>query len=115
MGWVPYRSETVDGELEEAYRLCPNCQAPRYCVSSRTCHPFPRPGTVCYGLDHYRREHMEVVHFSESVEDAHQAIYYLRRWLWIARDRANRFLELKLSEALSEAETLLGRAEREID
>jgi len=58
---------------------------------------------------------MEVVHFSESVEDAPQAIYYLRHWLRIARDRANRFLEMKLSEALSEAETLRGRAERELD
>jgi hypothetical protein len=39
----------------------------------------------------------------------------LRRWLWIARDRAKTFLETKLSEALSEAETLLRGAEQKLD
>jgi len=42
-----------------------------------------------------------------------KAIYYLRRWLRIARDRANKLLEMQLYEALGKAETQLRRAERE--
>ncbi len=44
-----------------------------------------------------------------------EAIYYLRRWLRIARQRANVFLEVQLSEALDKAETRLERAERGLD
>jgi len=111
-GWIPYRSQTLDGELEEAYRLCPNCYAPRYCMGSRTNHPCPRPGTVRYGLDYYCKEHIEIIYAGEGVDHTREAIYYLRRWLRIARDRANKFLEAQLSEALGKAETRLRHAER---
>ena len=90
-GWIPYRSETVDGELEEAYRLCLNCQAPRACVGSKTGLPSPRPATMRYRLDCYCEGHIEAVNSSRSGDDAHQAIYYLSRCLWIARDRHNMF------------------------
>src|SRR3712207_3991480 len=33
-GWVLYRSETKDGEFEEASRLCSKGHAPRYCMGS---------------------------------------------------------------------------------
>ena len=112
-GWILYRSETVDGELEEAYRLCPGCYAPRRCMGSKTDHHCPRPGTVRYGLGYYCKEHIEVIHTGEGVDHTHEAIYYLRCWLRIARDRANEFLEMQLSEALGKAETRLRHAERE--
>jgi hypothetical protein len=47
-GWVLYRSETKDGEFEEAYRLCPKGHGPRYCMGSsrgQLC-PAPRPGAA---------------------------------------------------------------------
>ena len=75
-GWIPYRSETVDGEIEEAYRLCPNCRAPRYCIGSKTYRPCPRPGTARHGLGYYCEEHIEGIRSGESVDDAHEAIYY---------------------------------------
>jgi hypothetical protein len=97
-GWIPYRSETVHDELEEAYRLCPNCYAPRRCMGSKTDHSCPRPGIVRYGLGYNCKEHIEVLY--EGLGNLHEAVYYLRRWLYIARDRANTFLETQLSEAL---------------
>ncbi len=60
-GWIPYRSETVDGEFEEAYSLCPDCHAPRYCMGSGTDRSCPRPGTVRCGLGYYCKEHVEVI------------------------------------------------------
>jgi hypothetical protein len=115
-GWIPYRSETVDGELEEAYRLCPNCYAPRHCMGFKTDHPCPRPGTVRYGLGYYCIEHIEVLYTDEGLGNLHEAIYYLRCWLCTARDRANEFLETQLSEALGKAETCLRRRiEQELD
>jgi hypothetical protein len=112
-GWIPYYSETVDGELEEAYRLCPNCYTPRYCMG-KTDQPCLRPATVRYGLGYYCKEHIETIHAGEGVDHTSEAIYYLRCWLRVARDRANEF-KMQLSEALSRAETCLGRAERELD
>ena len=109
-GWIPYSSETVDGELEEAYRLCPNCYAPRRCLGLKAGCPCSQPATVRYWLGYYCKEHIEVIPSIESLDDAREAIYYLRYWLWIARNESNRFPETKLSEVLSEAETLLGRA-----
>jgi hypothetical protein len=114
-GWIPYRAETLDGELEEAYRLCPNCCAPPRCMPSTTDHPCSRPDVVRYGLDHYCKKHSEVSCESEGVENAYEALYYLRRWLWIARDKANELLEVQLSEALCKAETWLRHLERELD
>lgn len=52
-GWILYRAETVDGELEEAYRLCPKYCVPRYCMSKSNGLTCPRPGTVRYGLLRY--------------------------------------------------------------
>jgi hypothetical protein len=114
-GWIPYRSETVDGELEEAYRLCPNRHAPRCCMGFRTDHPCPRPGNVRYGPSYYCEEHIEDTHAGKAVDHAREAIHYLRQWLRVARDRANGFLEMQLSEALGKAETRLRHAERQLD
>jgi hypothetical protein len=60
-GWVLYSSETVDGEFEDAYRLCPDCYAPRRCMGSETNRSCPRPGTVRCGLGYYCTEHIEVI------------------------------------------------------
>ena len=77
-GWIVYRSETLDGGFEEAYRLCPNCYAPRRCMGSETehssCH---RPGTVRYGLGYYCNEHIEVIHAGRDVDNAQGVIHGL--------------------------------------
>src|SRR5215211_158436 len=59
-GWAPYRSETKDGEFEEAYRLCPQGHAPRYCMGSSHGHLCPRPATVRRGQGYYCKEHSTV-------------------------------------------------------
>lgn len=61
-GWVLYRSETVDGKFEEAYRLCPSCYASHRCMGSKTERSCLRPGTVRYGLGYYCKEHIEFIH-----------------------------------------------------
>ncbi len=114
-GWMLYRSETIDGELEEAYRLCPNRCAPRRCIGFEAGQPCSRPGTVRYGLGYYCKEHIGAIHIYGNVDHAHEAIYHLRQRLWIARDRVNKFLETQLSEALGEAETWLRHTKRELD
>jgi hypothetical protein len=60
-GWVLYRSETVDGEFEEAYRLCPEGHAPRYCMGSSSDHLCTRPATVRCGIGYYCKEHSAVI------------------------------------------------------
>jgi hypothetical protein len=78
-GWILYRSETVDGELEEAYCLCSNRCAPRYCmVRSNDRHLCSRPGTVYYALRYFCKEHIEVIRADEDANHPHQAMYYLR-------------------------------------
>ena len=85
-------------------------------MDSKTDQPCPRPGTVYYGLGYYCKEDIEVLYTDEGLGNLHEAIYYLRRWLCTARDRANRFLETQLSEALGKAETRLRRRiEQELD
>ena len=68
-GWVPYRSETVDGAFEEAYRLCPEGHAPRFCMGSGEegllC---TRPATVRCGLSYYCNEHVVVVRECRDTE-----------------------------------------------
>ena len=111
-GWIPYYSETVDGELEEAYRLCPNCYAPRYCMGKAD-QPCLRPGTVRYGLGYYYKEHIGMVdRLGEDLDHAYEAIHYLRRWLRVAHDRADEFLEIQLLQALGKAQMKLRRAKR---
>ena len=61
-GWVLYRSETVDGGFEEAYRLCPKGHGPRYCMGFSSDHPCPRPATVRCGSGYYYKEHIAVIH-----------------------------------------------------
>ncbi len=56
-GWVPYRSETVDGAFEEAYRLCPEGCAPRCCEGSGAGRLCPRPATVRLGRAYFCEEH----------------------------------------------------------
>ena len=73
-GWILYRSETVDGVLEEAYRLCPNCCTPRYCTGRSNERSCPRPGTVRYGRrGYFCEEHIKVVLIDEEVNRAHEA------------------------------------------
>jgi hypothetical protein len=73
-GWVLYRSETKDGEFEEAYRLCPKGHAPRYCMESSGGHLCPRPATVRLGPGYYCEEHSEVIHDGRDSDDACEAI-----------------------------------------
>jgi len=67
-GWVPYRSETVDGGFEVAYRLCPQGHAPRYCMGYSGGHLCPRPATVRCGLGYYCEEHGAVTHDGREVD-----------------------------------------------
>ena len=73
-GWVLYRSETKDGEFEEAYRLCPKGHAPRYCMESSNGHLCPRLATVRCGLGYYCEEHSEGIHNGRDVDDPCEAI-----------------------------------------
>ena len=61
-GWVLYRSETKDGEFEEAYRLCFKGHAPRYCMGSSGDRLCSRPATVRCGSGYYCKEHIAVIH-----------------------------------------------------
>ena len=56
-GWVVYLSETVGSGSEEAYRLCPEGHAPRYCIGSRIGGLCPRPATVRRGEIYSCEEH----------------------------------------------------------
>jgi hypothetical protein len=56
-GWVLYLSETAVGGLEEAYRLCPEGHAPRYCMGSKDDRLCPRPATVRRGKVYLCEEH----------------------------------------------------------
>jgi hypothetical protein len=56
-GWVLYLSEAAEGGLEEAYRLCPECCAPRCCMGSGKDRFCPRPATVCRGEVYLCEEH----------------------------------------------------------
>jgi hypothetical protein len=56
-GWVLYRAESADGGFEEAYRLCPEGCAPRYCVGSKDDRLCPRPATVRLEQVYYCEEH----------------------------------------------------------
>ena len=56
-GWVPYLSETVDGGFEEAYCLCPEGHAPRYCMGPNGERLCPRPGVVRRGKVYLCEEH----------------------------------------------------------
>ena len=78
-GWIPYHSETLDGEIEEAYHLCPNSSCtPRCCMGLRADYPCPRPGTVRYEVRYYCKEHIKVFRADLSVNRAYEeVIYYL--------------------------------------
>jgi hypothetical protein len=73
-GWVLYRSETKDGEFEEAYRLCPKGHAPRYCMGPSSGHLCYRPATVRCGLGYYCNEHLVAIHKGMDVDDPFEAI-----------------------------------------
>ena len=72
-GWVLYRSETKDGEFEEAYRLCPKGHAPRYCMGASSGHLCPRPATVRRGLLYYCKEHIAFIRDGRDVDDPCEA------------------------------------------
>jgi hypothetical protein len=111
-GWIPYCSETLDGEFEVAYRLCPSCYAPRRCMGSKADQPCPHPGTVRHWLGYYCKEHSEDIHVTESIDQAQEAIYYLGRWLQVDRYRVDRPLAMELLEVLNKIEVQLKRAGR---
>jgi hypothetical protein len=73
-GWVLYRSETKDGEFEEAYSLCPKDHAPRFCMGSSFGHLCPRPATVCCGPGYYCKEHSAVIHEGRDSDGPCEAI-----------------------------------------
>ena len=56
-GWVSYHSETAGGGFEEAYRLCPEGHAPRYCMGSSNDRLCSRPATVRHGKVYLCEEH----------------------------------------------------------
>jgi hypothetical protein len=59
-------------------------------MGSKTTHPCP--STVRYGQGDHCKEHIEIIHADEGTDYAHEgAIYHLRFWLRIARDKTNRF------------------------
>ena len=67
-GWSLYRSETLDGEYEEAYRLCSKGHAPRYCMGFRDGYLCCRPATVRCGLGYYCKEHAILIHDGGEVD-----------------------------------------------
>ena len=73
-GWVLYRSETIDGGFEEAYRLCPKGHAPRYCMGSSGGQLCPRPATRRCGQGYYCEEHIAAIHDSGDVDEPCEAI-----------------------------------------
>jgi hypothetical protein len=73
-GWALYRSETKDGEFEEAYRLCPKGHAPRYCMGSGSGYLCSRPATVRCGLGYYCKEHIVAFHEGRDTDDPFEAI-----------------------------------------
>ena len=73
-GWVLYRSETKDGEFEEAYRLCPKGHAPRYCMGSSSTHLCSRPATRRCGSGYYCEEHIVVIHDGRDIDGPCKAI-----------------------------------------
>jgi hypothetical protein len=73
-GWVLYRSETKDGEFEEAYHLCPIGHAPRYCMGSSSGHLCYRPATVRCRLGYYCKEHLVAIHKGRDFDDPFEAI-----------------------------------------
>ena len=73
-GWIPYYSETVDGELEEAYRLCPNRCAPRCCTRLKSDRPS-RSSTVYYGSHYYCEEHIELIYADGNMKHIHEVFF----------------------------------------
>jgi hypothetical protein len=73
-GWVLYRSETKDGEFEDAYRLCPKGHAPRYCMGSSGGQLCSCPATVRCGPGYYCKEHLVAIHEGRDVDDPFEAI-----------------------------------------
>ena len=73
-GWVLYRSETKDGEFEEAYRLCFKGHAPRYCMGSSSGHLCYHPASVRCGLGYYCEEHIVAIHQGRDIDDPFEAI-----------------------------------------
>ena len=114
-GWIPYTSETLDGQFEEVYGLCPNCYALCHPKGSNTRRPCPHPDAMRCGPGYYSVEHSEAIHIGERLKNAYEAIYYLKHWQRVARCRANGFLETQLSEALGKSENWLRRVEQELN
>jgi hypothetical protein len=71
---VLYRSETKEGEFEEAYRLCPKGHAPRYCMGSSGGHLCFRPATRRCGPGYYCEEHIVVIQNGRGIDDSCEAI-----------------------------------------
>ena len=73
-GWVLYRSQTKDGGFEEAYRLCTEGHAPRYCMGSSSGRLCYRPATVRCGLGYYCMEHIVAIRENTDIANPSEAI-----------------------------------------
>jgi hypothetical protein len=71
---VLYRSETKDGGFEEAYRLCPEGHAPRYCMGSSGGHLCLRPATRRLGQGYFCEEHIGAIYEGRDLDDPCEAI-----------------------------------------
>jgi hypothetical protein len=81
-GWGTLCQETIGCEVEESFRLCPTCSAPRCQVGSQGPNPCGRPAAVLRdAMIHAYEEHADVLHAIAGVDLANEAVFYLRRWL----------------------------------
>ena len=58
-------------------------------------------------------EHADAIRTGEGEDMADEAVSYLKRWLWMARQKANHWLEVVLEDALLEARHRLLKAQQE--
>jgi hypothetical protein len=72
--------------------------------------PCRRPAVARNKLLALCEEHARLYDKVWMVDDAETAIYYLRRWLWVARDNDNEFLEARIQADLAAAEDRRRRA-----
>lgn len=113
-GWVPYHQETIDGELEESFVLCPACSAPSCQAGRMYTTPCDRLDRVHHnGMFCVCDEHADASHAGEGEGTADEAVFYLKRWLWVAHENANHWLEVVIEDALLEAQHRLLKAKQE--
>jgi hypothetical protein len=57
-------------------------------------------------------EHADVIDAGEGENIADEAVFYLKRWLWVAAQNANHWLEVVLEDTLLEAQHSLLKAQQ---